>query len=67
MKLSIDCREPLELINTLEYFISERTDTVEKIIFDKKSLDIGDAVIYLDETDILNPNKQIIFEKKGIS
>ena len=67
MKLSIDCREPLELINTLENFISERTDSVEKIIFDKKALDIGDAVIYLDETDILNPNKQIIFERKALA
>ena len=67
MRLAIDCREPLELINTLENWITERTDNSPKIFFDKKALDVGDAIIYFDETDLLNPNKQIIFERKALA
>jgi len=67
MRLVIDCREPLELINTLENLISTRASDAMTIILDKKALDIGDAIIYFDETDLLNPNKQIIFERKSLS
>jgi ERCC4-type nuclease len=67
MRLAIDCREPLELINTLEDLINNRTNKTTPIIFDRKALDIGDAIIYFDETDLKNPNKQIIFERKALS
>lgn len=67
MKLVVDCREPVELINSLENYINSRANNSTPIILEKTALDIGDAIIYLDDTDLLNPNKQIIFERKSLS
>jgi ERCC4-type nuclease len=67
MRLTIDCREPQELITILENFITNHPDNIPQIFFDKRALDIGDAIIYFDETDLSNPNKQIIFERKTLA
>lgn len=67
MKIVIDCREPLELIQELENLINSKNDNSSKIIFEKKALDIGDVIIYLDDTDYLNTDKQIIFERKSLA
>ena len=66
MRLTVDIREPRELTDALKNFVDTINSGKETIFFDIKQLDIGDAIIYFDETDLLNPNKQIIFERKSL-
>ena len=60
MKLIIDNREPLEIINYIEALNSEEKN---KIIIEKKSLDIGDYIFYDENTNI----NKIIIERKSLS
>lgn len=66
MRLVVDIREPRELTDALKNYIDNRNTGKDIIFFDIKALDVGDAIIYFDETDLLNPNKQIIFERKSL-